>query len=126
MHDIIHELAAQPFQAALLVLAFGTLLLLIVTHLGRTRDALDTRRAVAELAGRFDRFETLVRDESAAARRETALAARDAREEAQASAGRTAEALLGRLSETARFQADQLEGFARQLAQLTSLNETKL
>jgi len=68
----------------------------------------------------------MLREESEAGRREALLAARQAREESQGSAARTAESLLGRLAESARAQKDQLDSFARQLAALTGLNESKL
>jgi DNA recombination protein RmuC len=84
------------------------------------------RHALEELAGRLDRFDAALRDELARGRQEAALAARQAREESLSGAARQTEALLARLGETARSQKDQLDSFARQLADLTGLNETKL
>jgi DNA recombination protein RmuC len=126
MHDVIRDLAAQPALTALLVLTSIAVLLLLLARRGQRRQIQSARQSTAELAARFDRFESMLREESEAGRREALLAARQAREESQGSAARTAESLLGRLAESARAQKDQLDSFARQLAALTGLNESKL
>ena len=127
MIDLVLEHPEQSVLCALLLLALAAVVLLaLLVRREPSRQLQAVRRSLAELAERLDRFDGTLHAESARSRQEASLAARQAREESHASAARQTEALLGRLGETARSQKDQLDSFARQLANLTGLNETKL
>lgn len=127
MIDLVLEHPEQSVLCALLLLALAAVVLLaLLVRREPSRQLQAVRQSLAELAERLDRFDGTLREESARSRQEASLAARQAREESHASAARQTEALLGRLGETARSQKDQLDSFARQLANLTGLNETKL
>jgi DNA recombination protein RmuC len=118
------EPVALGAVVALLLVALVLLAVLVCRNPSGRIEAV--RHALEELAGRLDRFDAALRDELARGRQEAALAARQAREESLSGAARQTEALLARLGETARSQKDQLDSFARQLADLTGLNEAKL
>ena len=127
MIDLVLEHPEQSVLCALLLLALAAVVLLaLLVRREPSRQLQAVRQSLAELAERLDRFDGTLREESARSRQEASLAARQAREESHASAARQTEALLGRLGEAARSQKDQLDSFARQLANLTGLNETKL
>jgi len=120
----------HPLHAALAVVLTLTLvavvLLAVLVRREPSRRIQTALQSLAEVAARVERFEGLMRAESAATRQEAALDARRGRDESQASALRVTDALLGRLGEAARSQKDQLDSFARQLADLTALNDARL
>ena len=127
MIDLILEHPEPSMLCAVLLLGLAAVVLLaLLVRREPSRQLQAVRQSLAELAERLDRFDGTLRAESARSRQEASLAARQAREESHASAARQTEALLGRLGEAARSQKDQLDSFARQLANLTGLNETKL
>lgn len=78
------------------------------------------------LETRLDHSERVIKEEMSRNREETALNAMRAREELGQSLRNTADSLLKRISESAGMQKDQLDSFARQLADMTKLNEAKL
>jgi DNA recombination protein RmuC len=74
----------------------------------------------------LERLERTIRDEAASSRDEQGKAARQTREELALAQQAASDALLRRMSDIAALQKDQLDTFAKQLATLTQLNETKL
>lgn len=113
--------------SALVVLSLAALVLLIILIRRRPGQLMaELGKSFASLAGRIDHVESLLREESARNRQETAFGDRQAREELRAGMALLTESLLNRMAEIARLQKDQLDSFSRQLAGLTALNETKL
>ena len=74
----------------------------------------------------LERLERTIRDEAASGREEQGKGARQTREELALAQQAASDALLRRMSDIAALQKDQLDTFAKQLATLTQLNETKL
>jgi len=70
--------------------------------------------------------ERMVKDEITRNREETAAGAKRAREELSRSVKVSSDSLLKRMTENAGMQKNQLDSFARQLGELTKLNEEKL
>lgn len=74
----------------------------------------------------MDRLEKLVREEGDRSRQQQSACDRAIREELNSSVHQYNEAVVRRLNENSRGQLDQLEWFAKQLQQLTQMNEQKL
>jgi DNA recombination protein RmuC len=107
---------------ALVVIIF--LVVLLKRHPARLPA--EIRAAFGALQDRLERSELSIREEFARSRQESAFGDRQAREELRDGQSRLTESLLSRMAEIARLQKDQLDSFARQLADLTALNENKL
>ena len=114
-------------------LSIISVVLLGVVALLQTILLLKSRATIVDPTPRLDaidrsleRLERTIRDEAAAGRNEQGKAARQTREELALAQQAGSDALLRRMSDIAALQKDQLDTFAKQLATLTQLNETKL
>jgi len=106
----------------LLVVAMLQVILLL-----KSRSAApDTTPRLDTIDRALERLERTIRDEAVTGRDEQGKAARQTREELTVAQQATSDALLRRMSDIAALQKDQLDTFAKQLATLTQLNETKL
>ncbi len=113
--------------AGLLAAALIGLILLVALVRRRPAQVIDALRgSLAAVEGRFEQAEREFREELGRSRQEAAFGDRQMREEMRSASGQLTESLLGRMAEISRLQRDQLDSFARQLADLTALNEGKL
>lgn len=128
MVEIILNRPAETYLlAGLLAAALLALLLLAVLVRRRPSQVVDALKvALAAVENRFEQVEREFREELGRGRQEAAFGDRQMREEMRSASGQLTESLLGRMAEIARLQKDQLDSFARQLADLTALNEGKL
>ena len=78
------------------------------------------------LQDRQDHLETILKDEMSRNRIEYAASDRQAREEISGGLKNFGDSMLSRLSEHTRIQGDHLETFAKNLVQMTRLNEQKM
>jgi DNA recombination protein RmuC len=104
----------------------GLALLLVLLRRKPGRLLADIRESIGGLNKRLDRAERAWREEFSLSRQEAAHGDRQAREELRSGLAQSTESLLQRITGIARLQKDQLDSFARQLADLTALNEAKL
>ncbi len=110
-----------------------TLALLVIVSILQLISLMKSRDVAPDPSSRLDtldrtleRLERAMRDEAASGRDEQGKAARQTREELALAQQATSESLLRRMSDVAAMQKDQLDTFAKQLATLTQLNESKL
>ncbi|MEW6674306.1 MAG: DNA recombination protein RmuC [Thermodesulfobacteriota bacterium] len=125
---MISQLSASglPWILSGLIAVGIFLLALILFKRSMTGIGVQMKDSFSLLENRLDHGERIVKDEISRNREETALGAMRAREELGQSLRNTADSLLKRISESAGMQKDQLDSFARQLADMTRLNEAKL
>ena len=113
------------FHLALLILCLFALLWIL---LARQTDAFLQllNKGLSTLENRHLASERAIREELTGNRSETADSARRAREELSRSLFDSSDALLKRTTEHAGMQKDMLDSFARQLGDMTKLNEEKI
>jgi DNA recombination protein RmuC len=104
----------------------GLVLLVVLVRRNHPQLLSHIREAIGDIRGRLDRLERALREELALSRQEATHGDRQAREELGAGLAQLTDSLLNRMVEISRLQKDQLDSFARQIADLTALNETKL
>jgi DNA recombination protein RmuC len=79
----------------------------------------------AAVEGKQERLENVIKDEIVANRKETALAAQQARQELGSAIRSASESLQQRMLENIRIQKDQLDSFSKHLMAMAKLNEEK-
>jgi DNA recombination protein RmuC len=127
MINPVSEWPPQTLLLAAIALSLIVLVLLILLLRRRPAHLLTAlREAVGGVGQRLDRLEAGTREEFVRSRREAAMSDRQAREEMRSGQAQMTEAVLNRMIDIARMQKDQLDSFARQLAALTALNESKI
>lgn len=117
------ELLVPSLIILLLLLLVGILLVKIV-RLGSSQSPLDHR--IAGLERLLERTERTLREESARSREEGQTLGRQGREETIAAVQTLGDGLLKRMSELAGLQKAQLDIFADQLKNLTSMNDSRM
>jgi len=86
----------------------------------------DINQRDTEIETRSRRFETLLHEELSRQRMETAVLAKDSRQELSRGLQNISDSLLKRTAELAAMQKDLLTAFSKQLYHLTRVNEQKL
>ena len=86
----------------------------------------DINQRDTEIETRSRRFETLLHEELSRQRMETAVLAKDSRQELSRGLQNISDSLLKRTAERAAMQKDLLTAFSKQLYHLTRVNEQKL
>ena len=86
----------------------------------------DINQRDTEIETRSRRFETLLHEELSRQRMETAVLAKDSRQELSRGLQNISDSLLKRTAEHAAMQKDLLTAFSKQLYHLTRVNEQKL
>ncbi len=116
----------------LLIISFVIIFVWTVILLMMFFIVLKQGRNLAEISGKIsfveDRLEhtgSLIKDEIAGNRYETAKSAKHAREELSHTIKISGDSLLKRMTENAGMQKGQLDSFSRQLLEMTRLNEEK-
>jgi DNA recombination protein RmuC len=114
------------FITIAILLGFNLVLLLLI--LGRSSNSRDYQ--IEARLGSFEKSqektERILREEIAKSRQETGSNSKLFREEMSNSFKMVSDTLLGRMSEIANLQKNQLEVFSTQLTNLTKTNEEKL
>ncbi len=125
--SVTQTISQHASGLTLVILFLNLLLLLILVRFLKKQPSKDTRidQQLAQLDGDLQGLFKVLNEEGIRNRGEASQHARLAREEMSSSLGRTADALLQRLTENAGMQKAQLDSFARQLMALTRLNEEK-
>ena len=85
----------------------------------------EMRAQLTALEPRQQYLQEMLQNDMHRAREESIRSARQAREELRGNLNDSGNALMNRMSENARMQKDQLDSFARQLVEMTRLNEDK-
>ncbi len=134
MSDVLGQLstfvannATQLGVASVSVLALIAIVLIVVLIRRKSEDIVaKLQENFAELHARQDRLESVIKDEIARNRQETARGAQQARQELSVSLKSSSDSLQQRLSENIHLQKDQLDSFSKQLMAMTRLNEQKI
>ncbi len=120
-------------EIAVNVVLFMVLVLLVFLLLGQQQRINALREQMEKLAAGSlhleksqERMEQLLREESGRNREEMVLAARQDRGELGNTLKVFSDSLSGRITEMGQWQQQQLEGFSKQMQQMTQGNEQKL
>jgi len=109
------------------LLALASLALLVLLSLRKPKDpSAEIKEKLAVLESGQQRVERAVKDEIAKNRDEMSLGAKNARQEISTSVGALADSNARRIVELGHAQKNQLDSFAKQLAELTDRTERRL
>jgi len=111
--------------AVVLVLAALILLIVLIRRKPEDIAAILHDRFVV-LGSNQERLENVVKEEITLNRQETAISARQARQELGHNLKLSSDAIQQRMIENIRMQKDQLDSFSKQLVAMAKLNEEKI
>jgi DNA recombination protein RmuC len=127
MFDIMTGWPSAIIPAAGIVLTvLAVICVILVVRRKSSQHLAAVKASFSGLNDRLDHVESLLRDELARSRQESAFSERQARAETRTGQVQLTDSILRRMTEIARLQKGQLDSFSKQLADLTALNETKL
>jgi len=109
------------------LLSLGCIILLLILYKRQPDNiVVKLKDHFAMLETRQKHTEFFIKDEIGRNREETTVNAKRAREELSKALIDSGDSLLKRMTENAGMQKDQLDSFAKQLSEMTRLNESKL